>query len=188
MGAPRRMEYFYSEQEALLDLAARIEKLLETASRSDYAERLNSLTDLRSLEHALAGIVEHCHAGNRIVESSYYQDFRDSERAQIDAEHQRIIQAVQSFREEVKCATGDRTMAMILPGMNLVKQLRSHISFERGLFERIVKAQRPQKKAGGKKRSGKGTHQQERMHRAKKRMKSNSAHVFPYTLERHPEL
>lgn len=182
-----RMEYFYSEHEALLDLAARLEKLLDTASRSDYTERVNSLTDLRSLEHALAGIVEHCHAGNRIIESAYYQDFTDSERAQIDAEHQQIIEAVESFREEVKCATGDRTMAMILPGMDLVRQLRSHISFERGLFERIVEARQPQKKASAK-RPGKGTHQQHRTHVAKKRMNSNSAPVVPYTLERHPEL
>lgn len=182
-----RMEYFYSEHEALLGLAARIEKLLDTASRNDYAERLNSLTDLRSLEHLLAGVVEHCHAGNRIVESSYYQDFRDTERAQIDAEHQQIIQAAESFREEVRCATGDRIMAMILPGMDLVRQLRSHISFERGLFERIVKARPPQKKARAK-RSGKGTHQQNRTHVAKKRRNLNSTHVVPYTLERHPEL
>lgn len=184
----RGMEYFRREREALLELAANIEKLLETASKSDYAERLNSLTELRLLDHGLTGIVEHCHAANRIVESTYYQHLRGSERARIDVEHQQIIQAVASFREELKCATADRTMAMILPGMDLVTQLRSHITFEQELLGRIIGPRHSQKKATGKKNTTKKTSKKKRRHLTKQGMRAKVAPALPYTLERHPEL
>jgi hypothetical protein len=183
-----RLDYFRREHEALLGLAASIEKLLETASKNDYAERLKSLAALRSLDHGLTGIVEHCHAGNRIVESTYYRNFRVDERARIDAEHQQIIQAVASFREELKCATADRTMAMILPGMDVVNQLRSHISFEQELLDRIVEPQHPQKRAMGKKKTVKKTNHKKRGHVAKQRTHAKTTHALPYTLEPHPEL
>lgn len=182
-----RMDYFRREHEALLGLAASIEKLLETASKNEYSERLKSLTEVRSLDHGLSGIVEHCHAGNRIVESTYYQNFRPDERARIDAEHQQIIQAVASFREELKCATADRTMAMILPGMDVVNQLRSHISFEQELLNRIVEPQHRQKTIGKKKTTIR-FNKKKRRHTARQRSHRKPAHALPYTLEPHPEL
>jgi hypothetical protein len=183
-----RMEYFRREREGLLGLAASIEKLLETASKNEYSERLKSLAELRSLDHGLTGIAEHCHAGNRIVESTFYENFREDERARIDAEHQQIIQAVASFREELKCATADRTMAMILPGMDLVNQLRSHISFEGELLRRIAVLQHPQKRAAEKKKTATGSKEKKRRHTAKQRSHRKPAHALPYTLEPHPEL
>lgn len=182
------MEYFRREHEALLDLAANIEKLLETASKNDYAERLKSLTELRLLDHGLTGIVEHCHAGNRIVESTYYQNLRDSERARVDVEHQQIIQAVASFREELKCATVDRTMAMILPGMDLVNRLRSHIFFERKLLDRVAEPRQRQKKATRKKKPTKRTHKKQRRWIVSQGRYRERTQSPPYTLEKHPEL
>lgn len=182
----RRMEYFRREWEALLNLATSIEKLLETASKTDYNERSKSLIGLRSLDHGLTGIVEHCHAGNRIVDSIYYQNFRETQRARINAEHEQISQLVASFREELKCATADRTMAMILPGMDLVNRLRSHILFERELLGRIV--QHPEKKAAEWKKTATRPIEKKKRHTAKQRSRRRPAHALPYTLEPHPEL
>jgi hypothetical protein len=182
------MDYFRREHKALLDLAAAIEKLLEAASKNEYGERLKSLTELRSLDHGLTGIVEHCHAGNRIVESTYYENFREDDRARMDAEHQQIIQAVASFREELKCATADRTTAMVLPGMDLVTQLRSHIFFERELLRRVAELYHPPKRALEKKKTPTKSKEKKRRHVAKHRSHREAAHTLPYTLEPHPEL
>ncbi len=184
----QRTDYFCREWEGLLDLAASIEKLLETSSKNDYDERLKSLTELRSLDHGLTGIVEHCHAGNRIVDSTYYQNFRETERARVNAEHEQIVQLVGNFREELKCATADRTMAMILPGMDLVNQLRSHISFERELLGRVAEPQQRQKKATGKKKAAKRTNKKTSRNGRKQRTKPKAASIISYTLEPHPEL
>jgi len=183
-----RMEYLREEHEGLLDLANRIEKLLESASKSDYAKRLSSLAELRSLAHTLAGVVEHCHAGDRIVESTYYQSLRQYERARVDAEHQQLLHIVASFKEELKFATVDRTMAMILPGMELVNHLRSHISFERDVLGRIVESQDSEKKAAGKKEITRKAHANKRKLAKTQRAHSSAAHPLPCTLEHHPEL
>jgi molecular chaperone GrpE (heat shock protein) len=131
MALRHHIQYLRKEHEELLHLADRIEKMLESASKNDFAEHLKSLTGLRSLEHGLAGIVEHCGAEDRIIESTYHRYLQQDERARIDAEDEQIIRAVTNFREELKCATTDRTMAMILPGMDAVNRLRAHIAYER---------------------------------------------------------
>jgi hypothetical protein len=132
------MDYLCKEQDELLHLAARIEKLLESASKNDFSEHLKSLGELPLLERGLAAIVEHCNAKNPAAESVYDQYLQQDERARVDAEHQQIIQAVANFREELKCVTPDRTMAMILPGVDVVNGLRAHIAFEQELFNRIA--------------------------------------------------
>lgn len=182
------MEYFRKEHEALLNLAAKIERLLEAASKDDYAGRLNSLTELRSLAHGIAGIVEHCHSGDRIVESSYYESLSEDERARIDAEHQKLTQVVTNFKEELKFATADRTMAMILPGMELVNQLRSHIFFEQDLLGRTAEPLHIEKKRSGDKNVTKRVGTRKKRPSAKRTTNKEANSVLPYTLERHPEL
>ena len=137
-----QIEYLQEEHEELLNLAGRMEKLLESASKNDFSEHVQSLSELRSLEHRLNGVVEHCHAGDRLVESIDLSNLLPEERALIQAEHERIIRAVENFREELKCATTDRTMAMILPGMDVVKWLRAHVADERELFGGVAQQDR----------------------------------------------
>jgi hypothetical protein len=129
MERTHQMDYLRAEQNAVLSLTDKIERLLDSTSKGDYSEHERTVNELRSLDHGLAGIVEHCHAQDRLVESTYYQELQKDERERIDAEHQRIIQAVASFREELKCATADRMNAMILPGMDVVKLARAHIPY-----------------------------------------------------------
>jgi hypothetical protein len=183
-----RIQYLRKEHEELLHLADRIEKMLESASKNDFAEHLKSLTGLRSLEHGLAGIVEHCHAENRIVESTYHQYLQQDERARIDAEHEQIIRVVTNFREELKFATTDRTMAMILPGMDVVNHLRAHIAYERELLGRIAEVGNPPKRTARRRKPIKRAHAAKRRHVAKRKAQTRPADVLPYTLEPHPEL
>ena len=129
-----QIEYLQEEHEELLNLAGRMEKLLESASKNDFSEHVQSLSELRSLEHRLNGVVEHCHTGDRLVESIDLSNLLPEERA--------LIRAVENFREELKCATTDRTMAMILPGMDVVKWLRAHVADERELFGGVAQQDR----------------------------------------------
>jgi hypothetical protein len=183
-----RIEYLRKEHQELLNVAGRLEKLLELASKNEVAEHLKSLTGLRSLEHGLAGIVEHCHAENRIVESTYHQYLQAEERARIDAEHEQIIRAVTNFREELKFATTDRTMAMILPGMDVVNLVRAHIVYEREMLGRIEKLENAPTKPLGKQTTGKKAHRKPRRHIARRKPKTKVKLILPYTLEPHPEL
>ena len=152
MGLNHCLDYLVKEHEELLKVAAKIESLLESASKNDFAEHVKAFAELRSLEHSFTGIVEHCHAGDRLVESRYYKDFARKDRARIDADHRQIVHAVASFREELKCASPDRTMAMILPGMDLVKLLREHVAFE----EEVFKQRRSPTESHEKKTAGSG--------------------------------
>lgn len=183
-----RIEYLREEHEKLLDLAGKIEKALASASKKEFAEHLKSLTELRSLEHGLAGIVEHCHAGDRIVESTYHRYLQPDERARVDGEHEQILRLVANFREELKFATADRTMAMILPGMDVVKWLRAHIAYEKKLLERVVQLGKPPQRVAGKEKTAGGARQKTRKHIVKRKMRPKATHVVPYTLEPHPEL
>ncbi|MGB9466179.1 MAG: hypothetical protein WBR10_13790 [Candidatus Acidiferrum sp.] len=182
-----RMEYLRTEHGELLNLACEIEKMLELASKNDFAEHLKSLNDLPSLERGLARIVKHCRVNDRIIASTYKYSLQQAERDRIAAEHGQIIQAVTNFREELKFATADRTMAMILPGMDVVNRLRSHIAYEREMVDRIVRTRTPKTRIVTKKRTAKRSLRTKRKH-ARKRKTSAKASYMSYTLEPHPEL
>jgi hypothetical protein len=181
------IEYFRKEHQELRHLADRIEKMLELAAKNDFVEHVKGLTGLRSLEHGLGDIVEHCQAEERIVESRYGHSLQSKERARIDAEHQQVIRAVTDFREELKFATPDRTMAMIVPGMDLVNRLRAHIAYEREMLSRIPESAN-QSKTLGRKTAGKKTHGKPRKLVARHKAEAKAAGFRPYTLEPHPEL
>jgi len=188
MGLNHCIDYLVREHEELLRVAARIEGLLESASKKDFAEHVKTFAELRSLEHSFTGIVEHCHAGDRLVESAYYKDFPQKDLARIDADHSQIVNAVASFREELKCATPDRTMAMILPGMDLVKVLREHVAFEGELLRlRGSPGELHEKKTAGRHRA-KRAHEKKRPGATKRKVQKAEAPAVPYTFEPHPEL
>jgi hemerythrin-like domain-containing protein len=188
MALNHRIEYLRKEHEELLNLAGKIEKALESASKNDVAEHSKSLNQLRSLEHGLTGIVEHCHAEDRIVESTYHQSLQKNECDRINAEHEQIIRAVTNFREELKFATTDRTMAMIIPGMDVVNLLRAHIAYEREMLGRITEFGKPTKSPAGKKKTARRVKVKKTRHAAKRKTETKGADVLPYTLEPHPEL
>jgi hypothetical protein len=182
------MEYLQEEQEELLSLAGKIEKLLDSASKQDFSGHAQSLDELRSLEHRLAGIAEHCHPGDRLVESLNVSRLRPEERARIQAEHEQIIRAVDNFREELKYATADRTMAMVLPGMEVVKWLRAHVAYEREVLGRVAQPKSSRKKTARKKKTTKRGHEKKTKRTARLTISEKGARAVPYTLEPHPEL
>lgn len=188
MGLRHCLDYVLREHQELLQLAARMESLLESASTNDFSEHVRTIADLHSLEHGFAGIAEHCHAAERLVDSAFYKEFPQADLARINAEHLRILQAVASFKEELKYATADRTMAMILPGMDVVKLLRDHVAFEGELLRRTAMLaeshdKKPARKSVARRGSGK-----KRVHPGKHRMPKEPVPDVPYTLEPHPEL
>ena len=61
------IEYLRTEHQALLNLAARLDKLLTSASKNDFAEHSKSLSALRTLERGLVGVVRHCSQQDRDV-------------------------------------------------------------------------------------------------------------------------
>jgi len=153
------IEYLREEHEELLRLADKIEKMLELASNNDFTEHLKSINELRSLAHGLTGIVEHCRAGDRIIESAYYHTLPLAARTRLDAEHEEIILAVKGFKEELQFATADRTLAMVVPGMDVVDRLRAHIAYEREVLGKSVKVETSPKKTGEKADSEKRAHE-----------------------------
>lgn len=187
MGNRHCMDYLLREHEELLKIADKIEKLLERAGKKDFPEHPKSLAELRALEHSLADVAEHCHATERLVESAYYNDLPPRDLARIAADHLVILKAVASFREELKCATADRTMAMILPGMDVVKLVRAHVAFEGEVFHRIAGLGESHGGGSSGKSRTKRTVQKKRRHAAKRPAPKEPASDVPYTLEPHPE-
>jgi hypothetical protein len=188
MALCHRIQYLRKEHEELLHLAKRIAEVLESASKNDFEKQLGVLNELRSLNHGLAGVVEHCHAENRIVESTYQHYLEQKERDRIHAEHEEIIRAIANFREELKFATVDRTMGILIPGMEVVNRLQDHIAFEREMLGRIAEIGKPAKRLVGQKRAKRKTQAKRRRNFAKQKAAIKVMRVVPYTLEPHPEL
>jgi len=188
MALRHRIQYLRKEHEALLHLVDGIEKMLALASRHEFAARLKGLTGLRSVEHGLASVVEHCRAEDRIVESTYHHSLQPDERTRIAVDHEQVLRAVTDFREELKFATADRTLAMIPPVVELVNRLRAHIAYEREMLDRIVPRSKTRRGTTAKKRTGKRilvwTSKDVRKHKTQPRAGDN----LPYTLEAHLEL
>lgn len=182
-----RIQYLRKEHEELEHVADSIEAMLRCVADSDVAQRLQGITGLRSLEHGLAGIVEHCHAEERIVESTYHHSLQPEERGRIDAEHEQILRATTDFREELKFATVDRTVAMIPPGIDLVNRLRAHIAYEREMLDRIDRPSTPSRPTT-KRQPGKRLLRTKKSHARKRKIRAKVSRFLPYTIEAHPEL
>lgn len=182
------IQYLRIEHQGLLNFAARLDKLLTSASKNDFAEHAKSLSALRSLERGLLGVVRHCSEQDRDAESIYLHYLHQDDRTRIADEHEHLIRAVTNFREELKCATPDRTMAMILPGMDVVNRLRSHIAYEQEMLGRIMEAAASSRPVVRKKEPLKKPHRKHRKHAARRKPALEEAAPLPYTMELHPEL
>lgn len=189
MALRHRIEYLQREHTELLHLADRIEAALASASKESFPGRLKAITELRALEHGFSGIVEHCHSEDRILESTFHHYLGANERRRIDEEHGKIVRALAEFRGELRFATVDRTMSMVITGMNVVNQLRAHISHEEKLLDRIIKSAAIPRKRAMKKKARRRTPAPGRTHASKLSVRSGDAtRSVPYTLEPHSEL
>jgi hypothetical protein len=182
------IQYLRTEHEALLNLATRLDRLLSSASKNDFAEHSRSLSGLHSLDRGLLRIVRHCSEQDRDVESDYLHYLLQHERARIADEHKDLIRAATNFREELKCATPDRTRALIIPAMDVVNRLRAHISYEQELLGRIMELAIPFRPVVMKQGSGRKTLKKHRKHAARRKPALEEAAPLPYTMELHPEL
>ncbi len=187
MALPNRMEHFRMEHKQLLRLTDKIEKMLELASKNVFWQHLKGLKGLRSLEHGFSTVERHCHARDSAIESTYLHSLQEEERSRIDVEHEQIILAVKNFREELKYATADRTMALILPGMDIVNRLRAHIAYEREMLARVVPSSNVHRTTPRKKLKSKLTLETKSKHLGKQKIVARTRYI-PYTIEPHPEL
>jgi predicted O-linked N-acetylglucosamine transferase (SPINDLY family) len=182
-----RIQHFREEHENFLRLADTIEKVLELAGKNIFAQHLKALKGRRSLDRGLSSIEKHCHIGGPKIDSIYQNTLQLEERERIASEHERILEAIVSFREELKCATADRTMAMILPGMDVVKRLRTHIAYERELLARVApSSKRVVTITEKRKKSARSV--RTRTKHTRQQGKTPRVSYLPYTLEPHPEL
>jgi hemerythrin-like domain-containing protein len=188
MALRHRIQYLRREHEALLHLVDGIDKMLALASKNEFAARSKGLIGLRSLEHGLGGVVEHCHAEDRIVESTFHHSLPPDERTRIAVEHKQVLRAVTDFREELKFATADRTLAMIPPAVELVNRLRAHIAYEREMLDRIVPRSTMRRGTMANKRTSRRVLVRRSKEVRKHKTPTRAAHNLPYTLEWHPEL
>jgi hypothetical protein len=182
------IQYLRTEHQALLNLATRLDKLLTSASKNDFAEHSKSLSALRSLDRGLLGVVRHCSQQDDDVESAYLHYLHQDARVRIADEHEHLIHAVTNFREELKCATPDRTMAMILPGMDVVNRLRAHIAYEQEMLGRIMELSVSPRPAVKKHEPRKKAHRKQKKHAVRRKPVAEEAATLPYTMELHPEL
>lgn len=187
MAQNNQIQHLRKEHKNCFRLAQTIEKMLELAGKNIFAQHLKALKGRRSLDRGLSGVETHCHIGASKIDSIYQNTLQHEERERITAEHERILEAIESFREELKCATADRTMAMILPGMDVVKRLRTHIAYERELLGRIASSSSVQQTVQRKRHGSKGPVRINNKHASKRRVSVKTTYV-PYTLEPHPEL
>lgn len=182
------IRYLRTEHQVLLNLANHLDKLLTSASRNDFAEHSKSLSGLRSLDRGLLLVIRHCSQQDADVESDYQHYLHQEDRTRIADEHVELIRAVTSFREELKCATPDRTMAMIIPGMDVVNRLRAHIAYEQELLGRIIEVAVTSRLAVKRKEAAKKTPRKHKKHAIRRKPGAEEAAAVPYTLELHPEL
>lgn len=189
MALRHRITYLRKEHQELVKLADRIEKALTLASGKDFPGHEQGLAQLRALEHGFAGIVEHCHSEDRIVESTFHHYLNKGERLRLDEDHGKIVRALAEFREELRFATVDRTMAVIIPGMDLVQQLRAHIVHEGGLLDRIARSVVVTRKFAKRKETSRRRTAAAKGQPPKQKARGREEpHVVPYTMEPHPEL
>ncbi|MGB7284795.1 MAG: hypothetical protein WBE13_21185 [Candidatus Acidiferrum sp.] len=182
-----RIQHLRKEFENFLRLAHTIEKMLELAGKNIFAQHLKALEGRQSLDRGLSSIEKHGHIGVSKIDTIYQNTLQREERERIAAEHERILEGVESFREELKCATSERTMAMILPGMDVVNRLRAHIVYERELLGRIALSSGVQQTVQRKGHRSKGPVRTNRRETRKQRFSVKTTHV-PYALEPPPEL
>jgi hemerythrin-like domain-containing protein len=132
-----RLEYLRLEQDEMLRVMARVEEAFGLAASEDFAGRLKALVDLRALDRGLAGVAEHCHSEDRIVESTFRHYSNKAEYARLNAEHTELMRLLNDFREELEFATADSTAEVIPLGRELIRKIREHIAYERILLDRI---------------------------------------------------
>jgi hypothetical protein len=132
-----RLEYLRSEQQELFHLAQQIEEVLELAQKEGFSDRSAALSALRTLEHRMLGIVEHCHSEDRAVESTFHHYLDSSAYKRVITEHEQLLKVLHNFHEELRFATGDSTATLIPSGRDLITQLRAHIQYEEALLNQI---------------------------------------------------
>lgn len=181
------MEYLGREQKELLGLAGNIEAALPLASQENVAKHEDSLAQLRALEAGLQGIAEHCHSEERVVASAFHAHASKKERVKNDEQHREILRKLRAFPEELQFATVDRLYDVCVSGDDLTRTLRTHVTNESEVLDRIAGRVQPARK----RKPIRAAKQTSRVTLPRARSTRGRAHAGPgisYLMEDHPEL
>jgi len=187
MALRARVEYLRREHDELLKLVERIEAALALASQEGIAKHEDSLARLRALEAGFQGIAEHCHSEERIVESTFHAHASKKERVKNDEQHREILRKLGAFRDELQFATVDRLHDVCVCGDDLTRTLRTHVTNESEVLDRIAGKAQPARK----REPIRAAKQSSRVRFPRARSTRGRAHAGPgisYLMEDHPEL
>ena len=138
MALIHRVEYLRKEHQGLLELARCIETALELADGDAVSDHELGLARLRENEHRLNGVVEHCHADERIVESTLHEYANEKEQTRNEEAHRDLLRKLATFRDELRFATVDRLQGASITGHEFVRTLQTHVAGESELLDQIV--------------------------------------------------
>ena len=188
MALRHRVAYVRKEHKGLLDLARHIEVALALAGKESVRGHEQSLAKLRKLEDHLRGVVEHCHADERIVESTLHEYAGESERAKNEEEHRDVLRKLATFRDELRFATVDHLQGTRIAGQEFLGTLQTHVAGESELLKRIVAKELPTRKRKRSKKAHRPTRVPCRTVRQQPRGQTVDRPHLSYLMEEHPEL
>ena len=183
-----RIAYLRKEHKQMLQIAGQIESALALGASTEFPKHQQCLSELRALDHGFQGIEEHCHAEERVVESTYHHFVKSAERRRLEAEHAEIMRSLADFRGELRFATADSTETLCDPGMAFVARLRSHIAHEERLLRGISKSEARRQRVGMNRRSRRAQMKKSMTMTKLNKEVSKETSCIPYTMEPHPEL
>jgi len=137
MTAQDSTEYIQKEHLEILRLADKIADALVLASREDLESRLKGLMELRSAEHGLHGVRQHCGTEDGILETDFHHFLDPDLYLRLCTQHNVIARLVNIVLKELPYATADSVSELREPCQELLDQLHDHIAFEQDMLWRV---------------------------------------------------
>jgi len=123
-------ERLRKEHLEILRLTERFEEALSLASREDFTARHIGLAELRTLQHGLIGISQHCSSEDGLLESEYHRYLDAQKYERIRAQHEGITRLIASLLRELPFVTADSVVDAVPRGEDLVQRIREHVAYE----------------------------------------------------------
>jgi len=131
------IEYIQKEHLEIVRLADKIAGALALASKDDFTERQKGLVELRSLQHGLLGVSQHCCAEDSILETDFHHYLDANQYDRLLKEHQAITRLVGSLLRELPYVTADSIRDLCPEGEQLLERIREHVAFEQDMLWQV---------------------------------------------------
>jgi len=131
------IEYTQKEHLEIVRLADKIAGALALAAKDEFPARQKGLAELRSMQHGLLGISQHCCAEDGILESDFHHYLDPNQYARLRQQHQTITRLVAGLLRELPYATADSVRDLCPAGEELLENVREHVAFEQEMLWRV---------------------------------------------------